>query len=175
MRSLGQSSAPWPQNLADQVGMAVTLLSSNLGCDVAFVSLGSFDDHAGEKAAHAALLSQVDAAVARFQTAVAATANPSSYMLMTFSEFGRRVEENGNQGTDHGTAAPLFVVGSAVKGGLYGTQPSLTSLDSDGNMVSQVDFREVYMPVIDKWLGGVTSQQVLGYSSSDNLTAIPFI
>jgi uncharacterized protein (DUF1501 family) len=63
----------------------------------------------------------------------------------------------------------------SVKGGFYGTQPSLTALDSDSNMVSQVDFRQVYMPIIDTWLGGVTSQQVLGYSASDNLVAIPFI
>jgi uncharacterized protein (DUF1501 family) len=175
VRSLGQSNAAWPRTLADQMGMAITMLSSNLGCDIAFLTLGSFDDHASEKAGHEPLLTAVDAAVAKFQSAVAATANPANYLLMTFSEFGRRVNENGNAGTDHGTAAPLFVVGQAVKGGIYGAQPSLTSLDRDGNMVSQVDFRQVYMPIIDTWLGGVSSQQVLGYSASDNLTAIPFI
>jgi uncharacterized protein (DUF1501 family) len=175
IRALGKAGSVWPQTLADQVAMAVTLLSSDLGCDIAFVTLGSFDDHNGERPAHEPLLQQVDAAIARFQTSVAATGAPSDYLLVTFSEFGRRVEENGSQGTDHGTAAPLFVVGGAVKGGLYGAQPSLDSLDSDGNMFSQVDFREVYIPLIDTWLGGVSSQQVLGYSASDNLVPIPFI
>ncbi len=175
VRALGLSSQPAPASLADQVAMGVQLLSSSLGCDVVFVQLGSFDDHAAEKSLHEGMLSQVDAAVARFRSAVAATANPSQYLMMTFSEFGRRVAENGGGGTDHGTAAPHFVVGPAVKGGLYGAQPSLTTLDSDGNMYSQVDFREIYMTVIDTWLGGVSSQQVLGYSASDNLTAIPFV
>ena len=175
VRGLGLSSTPAPQTVADQVAMAVTLLSSNLGCDVAFVSMGGFDDHASEKPAHTTLMASLDAAVARFQTAVAATGAPQDYLMLTFSEFGRRVEENGNGGTDHGTAAPMFAVGTGVKGGLYGAQPSLDSLDPDGNMVSQVDFREVYMPVIDTWLGGVSSQQVLGYSSSDNLVAIPYV
>jgi uncharacterized protein (DUF1501 family) len=175
VRSLGFSSQPAPANLADQVAMAVQLLSSNLGCDVAFVTLGGFDDHAAEKSAHATLLAQLDAAVARFQSSVAATANPSQYLMTTFSEFGRRVAENGTAGTDHGTAAPHFVVGPAVKGGLYGAQPTLDSLDADGNMYSQVDFRQVYMTLIDTWLGGVSSQDVLGYSTSENLTAIPFV
>jgi uncharacterized protein (DUF1501 family) len=175
VRAEGWSSQPAPATFADQVGMAMQLLSSNLGCDVAFVQLGSFDDHAAEKSAHESLLSQLDAAVARFQTAAAATANPSQYLMMTFSEFGRRVAENGGAGTDHGTAAPHFVIGNAVKGGLYGAQPSLSTLDADGNMFSQVDFREIYMTMIDTWLGGVSSQSVLGYSASDNLVAVPFV
>ena len=67
---------------------------------------------------------------------------------MTFSEFGRRPEENGDGGTDHGTAAPLFVIGDHVKGGLHGAQPSLTNLDDDGNLVPTVDFRAVYANVL---------------------------
>ena len=72
--------------------------------------------------------------------------------LMMFTEFGRRVEENGSLGTDHGTATPMFVVGKGVKGGLYGQHPSLTDLD-DGNMKMTTDFRRVYATMIKEWLG----------------------
>ena len=82
---------------------------------------------------------------------------------MTFSEFGRRPERNDTVGTDHGTAAPLFVVGSRVKGGLYGAPSLTTSLDSNGNLKYHTDFRQVYATVLDTWLGA-DSQQVLGYS-----------
>ena len=81
--------------------------------------------------------------------------------MMTFSEFGRRPEENGDGGTDHGTAAPHFVIGDHVKGGLHGTQPSLTKLDNDGNFVPAVDFRQMYAPILKTWLG-VDDHAVLG-------------
>ena len=70
---------------------------------------------------------------------------------MTFSEFGRRVAENGGRGTDHGAAAPMFVIGSSVKGGIIGDQPSLTDLD-DGDLKYKIDFRSVYATILDKWL-----------------------
>ena len=72
---------------------------------------------------------------------------------MTFSEFGRRPEENGDHGTDHGTAAPHFVIGSNVRGGLYGGQPSLTHLDNNGNLIPAVDFHQMYASVLDTWMG----------------------
>jgi uncharacterized protein (DUF1501 family) len=81
-------------------------------------------------------------------------------VLMTWSEFGRRVRENGSRGTDHGSAAPVFVIGRPVKGGLYGAAPSLTDLD-DGNLKHTVDFRSVYQSMIRDWLGG-DSESVLG-------------
>ena len=71
---------------------------------------------------------------------------------MIFTEFGRRVEENGSLGTDHGTATPMFIVGKGVKGGFYGKHPSLTDLD-DGNMKMTTDFRRVYATMIKEWLG----------------------
>jgi uncharacterized protein (DUF1501 family) len=79
---------------------------------------------------------------------------------MTFSEFGRRVEENANRGTDHGTAAPMFIVGGGVKGGVYGDHPSLTDLDF-GNLKWHTDFRSVYATLLERWLG-VASSPVLG-------------
>ena len=79
---------------------------------------------------------------------------------MIFTEFGRRVEENGSLGTDHGTATPMFVVGKGVKGGFYGQHPSLTDLD-DGNMKMTTDFRRVYATMIKEWLGYDDTQAVL--------------
>ena len=73
-------------------------------------------------------------------------------VVMMFTEFGRRVEENASQGTDHGTATPMFVVGAPIKGGMYGRHPSLTDLD-DGNLRMTTDFRRVYATLVDGWLG----------------------
>ena len=81
--------------------------------------------------------------------------------ILPFSEFGRRVQANQSNGTDHGTASALFAVGARVKGGLYGSMPSLTSLDRSGNLVPTVDFRSVYATVLDAWLGA-DSRQLLG-------------
>jgi uncharacterized protein (DUF1501 family) len=79
---------------------------------------------------------------------------------MIFTEFGRRVEENGSLGTDHGTATPMFLAGKSVKGGFYGQHPSLTDLD-DGNMKMTTDFRRVYATAITEWLGYDQTQAIL--------------
>ncbi|MGH9039965.1 MAG: DUF1501 domain-containing protein, partial [Acidimicrobiia bacterium] len=166
----GAESKP-PANLAEQMGMAMTLLGSNLGVEVAFLTIGSFDDHAATDQTHPKLLAQVDAAIDRFAADAAASGEPGDYLLMTFSEFGRRVAEDGSAGTDHGTAAPMFVVGDAVAGGLHGAHPSLekTDLDKNGNMVRTVDFREVYATVLDRFLARAPSTEVLRYSLSAGL------
>ena len=81
---------------------------------------------------------------------------------MTFSEFGRRVKENGSKGTDHGTANNLFVIGGNLnKAGFYNSAPDLLSLDGNGDLIHQLDFRQVYATVIEKWLGA-DSKKVLG-------------
>jgi uncharacterized protein (DUF1501 family) len=82
-------------------------------------------------------------------------------VMYVHSEFGRRVPENTSLGTDHGTAQVNFVIGNAVKGGLYGTPPSLTNLVLDGNLETTTDFREVYATLVDEWLGA-DAAQVLG-------------
>jgi uncharacterized protein (DUF1501 family) len=86
----------------------------------------------------------------------------SRVALMTFSEFGRRPEDNDTSGTDHGTAAPHLVIGDQVNGGVYGSMPSLRSLDANGNLKYSVDFRQLYATMLDKWLKA-DSRQVLGY------------
>lgn len=167
-----------PATLAEQMGMAMKLLASNLGVEVVFLGLGSFDDHAATEQNHPRLLAQVDAAIDRFVTDAASQPTPSDYLLMTFSEFGRRVKEDGSAGTDHGTAAPMFIVGDTVAGGLHGQHPGLdkASLDDNGNMIRTVEFREVYATVLDRFLGRAPSCEVLGYSpSSAGLDPLPFL
>ena len=175
IQQLADPKAQPPATLADQVSMALTLLGSDLGIEIAMVSLGGFDNHAAQKPNHPKLLTQVDDAVERFVTDVAATGRAGDYLLMTFSEFGRRVEEDGSAGTDHGTAAPLFVVGDAVAGGLYGEQPSLTALDKNKNLIRTVDFREVYATVLDDWFGKVPAAEVLGTKPADGLHPVGFL
>ena len=74
-------------------------------------------------------------------------------LTMTFSEFGRRAKENGSQGTDHGTAEPMFLLGAGLRKGVYGSQPPLDNLDAQGDLQYQVDFRAVYATVLARWLG----------------------
>jgi uncharacterized protein (DUF1501 family) len=175
IQKLGDPKAQPPATLADQVSMAVTLLASDLGVEVAMVSLGGFDNHASEQTQHPKLLTQLDDAIDRFAAEVAAKGNPGDYLLMTFSEFGRRVEEDGSAGTDHGTAAPLFVVGDGVAGGLYGEQPSLTALDDNKNLIRTVDFREVYSTILDRWLAQVPAADILGTRPADGLHPVEFL
>ena len=87
-----------------------------------------------------------------FQTDLEAPGLAEQVLTMTVSEFGRRVKENGSQGTDHGAAGPMFVLGKNVKGGLYGDHPSLSDLD-DGDLKFGIDFRSMYATVLENWLG----------------------
>ena len=95
-----------------------------------------------------------------FYKDLAARGHGDRVLMMTFSEFGRRAKENGSRGTDHGSAAPLFLVGGKVKAGVVGSYPSLTDLPQ-GNLKHHTDFRQVYAAILDQWLG-VTSKDVLG-------------
>ena len=96
-----------------------------LGTKVIYVEHGSFDTHVSQKATQDQLLAQFSDAVGAFYDDLAAHGNDRRVLTMTFSEFGRRIEENGSRGTDHGEASPLFLIGGGVKGGLYGTLPDL--------------------------------------------------
>jgi uncharacterized protein (DUF1501 family) len=109
---------------------------------------------------HANLLREVSDAISAFFRDLAARGQRDRVMVMTFSEFGRRAGENGSRGTDHGSAAPMLLVGGRVKPGIVGAHPSLTQLE-DGNLRHHTDFRRVYATILDRWLG-VPSRQVLG-------------
>jgi uncharacterized protein (DUF1501 family) len=153
-----------PNDLATQLVLAAHLINANFGIRVIDTQIDGFDTHSDQADWHGTLLSRLDTAIDAFFTTLAPRWQ-SQVVLMTFSEFGRRPEENGDVGTDHGTAAPIIVVGDHVKGGLHGAQPSLTSLDDDGNLVPAVDFRQVYASMLRTWLKADDSA-LLGHAYS---------
>ena len=120
----------------------------------------SFDTHVQQADLHSRLLMYTADAVRGFMDDVKRLGRQDDVAVVMFTEFGRRVEENGSLGTDHGTATPMFIVGHRVKGGLYGTHPSLTDLD-DGNMKMTTDFRRVYATMIEEWLGVADTATIL--------------
>ncbi len=132
-----------------------------LGLRVGYVTLGGFDTHANEKGTHDTLMKTLADGLFAFYTDLVQHGKADNVVIMTWSEFGRRVEENGSQGTDHGTAAPLFVLGNPVNKGIFGEPPSLSNLDQNGNLKYTTDFRSVYATVLDRWLGA-SSKDVLG-------------
>jgi uncharacterized protein (DUF1501 family) len=131
----------------------------DLGVRVAYVPFGGFDTHAGQRNQHARLLAQLAEGLALFRRDLAAHGRAEEVLIVTWSEFGRRVQENGSGGTDHGTAGPMFVLGP-VRGGLLGEAPSTGDLDN-GNLKHNVDFRSVYATLLESWLD-VPSASILG-------------
>jgi uncharacterized protein (DUF1501 family) len=146
---------------AQQLALAAKLIGSSAGAKIVFVSIGSFDTHAGQRAQQDRLLGYLGDGLLSFYQDLAAHDLDKKVLTMTFSEFGRRVSQNASNGTDHGTAMPLFIVGGNVKGGIYGDHPSLTDLDH-GDLKFATDFRAVYATVIEKWLGRNPSEVLTG-------------
>ena len=146
--------------LTPQLELVARLVKAGSPTRVYGVSLGGFDTHANEKETHARLLGYVDEAVGRFFKSLEGSPEGSRVVLVAYSEFGRRVAANGSSGTDHGTAAPVFVAGARVKGGFYGDNPSLTDLDS-GDLKFTTDFRSVYATLLEELIG-VESKAALG-------------
>ncbi|HET9050350.1 MAG TPA: DUF1501 domain-containing protein [Candidatus Dormibacteraeota bacterium] len=140
-------------DLASSLQLAARIIVTQPSAKVVHVVLGGFDTHQQEDSRHQSLLAAVDAGVSAFMQDLAAHGQDRRVTLMTWSEFGRRVRENGSRGTDHGAAMPMLVMGGAVAGGLYGEAPSLTSTVDGGNLKYTVDFRSVYQAVIRDWLG----------------------
>ena len=154
--------AKWPGNrLATSLATVCALATGGIGTRVYSVETGGFDTHNGQRARHDRLMNELGTAIGAFWEEMEVRGLADRVTLVAFSEFGRRVKENGSQGTDHGTAAPVLVLGGGVQGGLFGTHPSLTDLDGNGDLVHTVDFRRVYAAVIDDWFGG-RHQEVLG-------------
>ena len=123
------------------------------GVPVICLTLGSFDTHQNQLNAHANLLRQLAEGMAALKSALTELGAWDRTLVMTFSEFGRRAKQNSSGGTDHGTAAPHFVAGGAVRGGLYGQAPDLSRLDSNQNVVHTTDFRQMYTTVAEQWWG----------------------
>ncbi|MCE9620233.1 MAG: DUF1501 domain-containing protein [Planctomycetes bacterium] len=151
----------WPNSdIADQLRIVSALIRDGLSTRVYYVSKSGFDTHAGQLGSHGRTLQQVGDALAAFQKELAAQHAEDRVITMVFSEFGRRVKQNASGGTDHGTAAPMFVIGSKVKAGVHGDHPSLTDLDQ-GDLKFKQDFRGVYANILDEWMKA-PSAKILG-------------
>jgi uncharacterized protein (DUF1501 family) len=152
------NTAEYPSfHLADTFRTVAQLIRADIGIRIFFVEfggggIGGFDNHANQLGNHCALLHQLSESVAAFVQDLKRDGLLDRVLLMTFSEFGRTVKENGRRGTGHGAAAPMFMAGGKVKGGLIGPRPSLTDLDN-GGLKFHTDFRRVYATVLDRWLG----------------------
>ncbi|HEV2404390.1 MAG TPA: DUF1501 domain-containing protein [Ktedonobacterales bacterium] len=161
------SSVTYPtSNFAKGLQVLAEVIVQGLGLRVGYVTLGGFDTHGEQSDTHTKLLADLADGLAAFYADLTAHNAADNVVVMTWSEFGRRVEENASQGTDHGTAAPLFVLGNSVQGGVYGEPPDVSKLDNYGNLIYTTDFRSVYATVLDRWLGA-PSAAVLGGSFDD--------
>ncbi|NUQ66329.1 MAG: DUF1501 domain-containing protein [Pirellulales bacterium] len=154
-----------PYQLAERLRTISQLLRADCGVRIFFTELGGdgfggFDNHANQIGNHCALLEQLARSVAAFVADLKRQNLLDRVLVATFSEFGRTVSENGRRGTDHGAAAPMFLAGGRLKGGLVGEHPSLTDLANNG-LKFRTDFRRVYATLLDRWLG-FDSKAVLG-------------
>ena len=160
-----RSTADYPHTkLGDSLSLVARMIAGGLPTRVYYVSHGGYDTHQGQLPTHQRLMAELGAALGASAgadgTGLVAKGNFDRVMLMTFSEFGRRVTQNASGGTDHGAAAPMFVLGGGVKPGLYGKYPSLTELNQ-GDLMYNVDFRSVYATALERWMK-VPSKNVLG-------------
>ena len=149
--------------LGQELAMVASMIRAGLETRVYYISMGGYDTHAGQggpQGSHANLLRQFSDAVGAFYDELQSTGHQERVLTMTFSEFGRRVAQNGSGGTDHGTAAPMFLFGPMARAGVLGKLPSLTDLDN-GDLKHNLDFRSVYTGVLEDWMGA-NGKQVLG-------------
>ena len=151
----------YPANgLARQLQMVGAMIRGEMRTRVYYVSMGGYDTHANQGGQHANLMNQLGSALNAFYRDIKAQGNSSRVMTMVFSEFGRRCRQNASGGTDHGTAAPMYLIGDMVRPGLLGQHPSLTDLDQ-GDLKYNLDFRSVYAGVLEDWMG-TGHREVLG-------------
>ena len=146
--------------LARDLQTVAALISSGFKTRIYYVSFGGFDTHNNQRGRHDQLMAQLDTALSAFMADLKAQGLSEKVLVLSFSEFGRRVAENGSAGTDHGVAGPMFLFGDGAKAGLHGKHPSLTDLDN-GDLKMTTDFRSVYASVLDDWVG-VAPEKVLG-------------
>jgi uncharacterized protein (DUF1501 family) len=148
-----KTGAQYPDGeLSAQLHKGAQILSARLGVRVLFASLGGFDTHAGQAESHSNLLEQLSGALGAFDNDLKRQGLSDKVIVLAFSEFGRRVDENASRGTDHGAASCLFLSGARVKGGLVGQYPSLEKL-GEGDLIYSTDFRSVYATILEDWLG----------------------
>ena len=148
------STVAYPANpVAQNLKSMAQVLFADLGTRIYYTQHGSFDTHSGELATHAKLWQEVSGAVGSFMDDLRDHGREDDAMLFIFSEFGRRIRDNGS-GTDHGSGGVAFVIGNAVKGGMYGEYPSLKLEDQlNGDLHFNNDFRCTYSTLLEQWLG----------------------
>jgi uncharacterized protein (DUF1501 family) len=148
-----RTGASYPATpLGRSLALAAQIVGSNIGTRVIYVQHGSFDTHVNQLAVQNRLLGEFSDAIKAFYDDLAAHGLEKSVLTMTFSEFGRRTEENGSRGTDHGEGSPLFLIGGGTIGGIYGQAPDLSAANM-GNVRFTTDFRGIYATVLERWLG----------------------
>jgi uncharacterized protein (DUF1501 family) len=148
----GLTTADGENSLLTQLNVVSRCIKASVPTRVYMVSLGGFDTHTAERERQQQLLGVVDEALTPFLHAMSSDAHGKDVVVMVYSEFGRRVAANASQGTDHGTAGPVFIAGQPVKGGFYGDQPSLTDLDH-GDLKGSTDFRDIYHELLGHTIG----------------------
>jgi uncharacterized protein (DUF1501 family) len=166
MNPIYAPAPPTNPRIARDLTIAARIINLDVGTRVLRIEQGGYDTHADEPAVMARLLRELDTGLSAFF----GTLSPSyadRVTVVTFTEFGRRVETNSSVGTDHGTCGATFVIGNRVNGGLHGDQPSLTNLDSRGDLRQSVDVRSIFATVVGEWLGGDDGQ--IFASSYDHL------
>lgn len=156
-----QPARSYPENpLGQRLNLIAQLIDAGIPERIYYTAHGGFDTHAGQQPNHARLLGELADGLNAFQQDLSQKGHGKRVLVMTFSEFGRRVKENGSAGTDHGVASQMFLIGEPVRAGVIGEHPSLEDL-TDGDLKHHTDFRQVYATVLDEWLK-VPSQEILG-------------
>jgi uncharacterized protein (DUF1501 family) len=147
------SESRYPQSgLSERLQLIARLLKAGAGARVFYTAQGGYDTHNAQLFQHQSLLGELSGAVKAFHDDLSAVGMADRVAVLCFSEFGRRVDENGSAGTDHGTAGPVLLTGKGVRGGLVGKTPSLLDLQ-DGDLKMSMDFRQIYATVLEDWLG----------------------
>lgn len=157
-------AAGYPSSgLAQQLSRVGNMIQAGATTRIYYVSHGGFDTHSNQAGRHAQLLQQLDQAVSAFVAHMKRIDEFNRVTLMTFSEFGRQLRQNGTDGTDHGAAAPMFLIGGGVRPGFHSEYPSLASKDlyANGDLRHSIDFRQVYASIIEQWLKA-NSRRTLG-------------
>ena len=162
-----ETKLDYPKNpFALQLKTTADLINSNVNSKVYYVSMGGFDTHYAQESRQQRLLSVYSESMEMFVKDLEQNDTFKDTLILTFSEFGRRVKQNGSEGTDHGTANNVFIIGKNLKKqGFYNEMPDLANLDGNGDLKYTVDFREIYATVLDKWLK-VDDERVLNKAFS---------
>jgi len=161
--------------LQRRLEVIATIIEARVGIQFFYTDLGGpepggFDTHANQADNHAALLTELAWGLAHFHRRTEASGLSQAVLVMTFSEFGRTLHENGRRGTDHGAATCLFLLGGGLKGGIIGAHPSLTNLDQ-GGLRYHTDFRSLYRTMLEDWLG-IPAAAIFGW---ENFAKLPIL